>query len=350
MLYLKPVNYEDIDEEYRAISLMPADENGFQNDYYGVSKEEFKNVVIPTLLNNSKGINLPEGYVPCTFFFLWDDDRIVGLFKIRHYLNDSLRNGAGHIGAGILSDSRGKGYGVEGLKLAIEKCLEIMPEDEVYLSVLKTNIPSIKMQLANHAYLVREKEEIFLFRVNPKIKDITFSLIDLERNDWKKIVDKDVIIDDISTNDFEGKIALLNIKEVEAPLSIDSPNGAVKIVDKGYKHLMIAPKNQNWWLTAVFDENDNLIESYFDITKINCFDAKTPYFIDMKLNVCIPANGKPTIMDDSKLKEVYDKSMITKEDYENAYLIANKLVNFINSNHEQYDSFIYEQYNKLKTV
>ena len=125
MLYLKKINFEDVEEEYKAIKSMPAQENGFENKYHDVTKEEFINEVIPKLLKNSEGLDLPDGYVPDTYFFLWDDDKIVGLFKIRHYLNDFLRKGAGHIGYGILPEYRGKGYAKQGLLLAIEKCKEL---------------------------------------------------------------------------------------------------------------------------------------------------------------------------------------------------------------------------------
>lgn len=87
---------------------MPKNENGFENEFYDVSKEDFKNVVIPRLLRNSEDIDLPEGYVPQTYYFLWDDTKIVGLFKLRHCLNDFLRNGPGHIGYGILPEYRAK--------------------------------------------------------------------------------------------------------------------------------------------------------------------------------------------------------------------------------------------------
>lgn len=165
MIYLKKVNLEDVEEEYRAIKQMPENENGFENKYYNVSREDFEKNVIPKLLRNSEGLDLPDGYVPDTYFFLWDDDRIVGLFKIRHYLNDFLRKGAGHIGYGILPDSRGKGYATIGLQLAIEKCKQIIPEDEIFLSVHKDNPASLKVQEKCGAYIVGETEEEFLTRI-----------------------------------------------------------------------------------------------------------------------------------------------------------------------------------------
>ena len=165
MIYLKKVNYEDIDQEYEAIKKFPANENGFENKYWNVTKEEFEGVVIPTLLKHSEGIDLPDGYVPDTYFFLWDDNTIVGLFKIRHYLNDFLKNGPGHIGYGILPEYRGKGYCTAGLKLAIAKCSEIIHEDEIYLSVHKDNPASLKVQEKCGAYIIGETEEEYLTRI-----------------------------------------------------------------------------------------------------------------------------------------------------------------------------------------
>lgn len=153
MIYLKEANFEDLKKEYEAIKKFPENENGFENSYAKISFEEFKNEVLPRLIDNSKGINLPIGYVKATYYFLWDDENIVGLFKFRHELNEKLRNGAGHIGYGILSDYRGKGYASIGLGLLIEIAKEVIKEDEIYLSCHKNNIASLKVQLKNGAYI-----------------------------------------------------------------------------------------------------------------------------------------------------------------------------------------------------
>lgn len=159
MLYLKKVNLNDIDEEYKIIKIMPKDENGFVNEFYGASKEEFTEVIVPTLIRNSEGLDLPEGYVPQTYFFLWNDDKVVGLFKIRHYLNDFLRNGPGHIGYGLLPEYRGKGYATEGLKLAIDEASKIVPEEELYFSVHKDNIASLRVLQKCGAYIIGETSD-----------------------------------------------------------------------------------------------------------------------------------------------------------------------------------------------
>ena len=68
MLYLKPANFEDIEKEHEFVAAEPTDENGFINDYHGVSFEDFKSTVLPRMIDFSLGKNLPEGYVPETFY------------------------------------------------------------------------------------------------------------------------------------------------------------------------------------------------------------------------------------------------------------------------------------------
>lgn len=111
---------------------------------------------------------MPDGFVPETFYFLWDDDIIIGLFRIRHYLNESLRNGSGHIGYGILKEYRNMGYATKGLALAIEEAKKIILEDELYMRLQKTNTASLNVMLKNGAYVVKETEREIFTRIRVK--------------------------------------------------------------------------------------------------------------------------------------------------------------------------------------
>ena len=153
MLYLKETNLEDAEKEYVFITRLPINENGFMNQYHGIEKDEFINQVLPQMMNHAKGIDLAEGHVPMTTFFLWENDSIVGLFRVRHYLNDFLRNGAGHIGYGIKKEDRGRGLATKGLALAIEKAKAMIKEEEIYMSVHCNNPASLRVQEKNGAYI-----------------------------------------------------------------------------------------------------------------------------------------------------------------------------------------------------
>ncbi len=165
MLYLKKANLEDIEKEHLFVRDIPADENGFLNDLHGISYDDFASTGLPQMIGFSEGIGLPEGYVPETFYFLWNDNEIIGQFRLRHYLCESLRVGAGHIGYFISKDRRGLGYGREGLRLLLQTARDIIPEDEFYLRANKDNPASLKIMLHNGGYIEHEDEHKYYVRI-----------------------------------------------------------------------------------------------------------------------------------------------------------------------------------------
>lgn len=166
MIFLKSLNLEDAKKEYEFFQSLKS-ENGLENDLYGLDYETFVNEAIPRKIKASQGIDLKEGHVPDTYYLLWDEDKIVGVFKLRHYLNDGLRNGSGHIGYGILPQYRRQGYGSKGLALALEICKKILPpnETEVYLSCLKTNEGSLGVMKKNGAYIHHSDDKEYYTRI-----------------------------------------------------------------------------------------------------------------------------------------------------------------------------------------
>ena len=165
MLYLKEPNYEDIEKEYLFVRDMPIDENGLTNEWHGISREDFEEKAIGKMIAFAKGENLPEGFVPESFLFLWNDNEIVGQFRIRHYLCESLRTGAGHIGYFIKKEFRGKGYGTEGLKQTLQIAKNIVLEDEIFLRVNKDNPASLKVMVHNGGYIDHEDEFKYYVRI-----------------------------------------------------------------------------------------------------------------------------------------------------------------------------------------
>ena len=168
MLYLKAANLQDAEAEWLFVRDMPEDENGFCNSWHGISREDFMETALPAMMDWAEGRNLPEGYVPETFLFLWEDGVIVGQFRIRHYLCESLRTGAGHIGYFIAGPCRGRGYGTEGLRLTLEAARDIVPEKEFYLRLNRDNGASLQVMLKNGGRIVsRDGDKIFVRIPNP---------------------------------------------------------------------------------------------------------------------------------------------------------------------------------------
>ena len=164
MIFLKPANRENIEKEWEFQRSIPADDNSFINEYSGISRVDFDSA-LDTMIAQSEGRELPEGYVPQTVYYLWDGDTIVGTFHFRHYLCDSLAEGAGHIGYYIAPEYRGNGYGTKGLKLLLDEIRSAVKEDEFYLRVNRDNPASLKVMLNNGGYIHHEDENKYYVRI-----------------------------------------------------------------------------------------------------------------------------------------------------------------------------------------
>lgn len=49
MLYLREANYDDIEKEYLFVRDIPADKNGFMNEWPNILREEFEEKALKTM-------------------------------------------------------------------------------------------------------------------------------------------------------------------------------------------------------------------------------------------------------------------------------------------------------------
>ncbi|MGX7125823.1 GNAT family N-acetyltransferase [Enterococcus viikkiensis] len=103
----------------------------------------------PTIIN-------PDWVTATTFLAVrTEDQKIVGIINIRHFLNDFLRNYGGHIGYGVRPSERQKGYAGEMLRRGLLFCNSIGLE-KVMITCTKNNIASRKTILSAGGVLERE--------------------------------------------------------------------------------------------------------------------------------------------------------------------------------------------------
>ena len=103
------------------------DKNGPHNtEYYAPAKEDFA-AYVQGLLDEEAGINLPDGYVPCTHRWLVSTrGEVVGVTRLRHNIDTPfLSENGGHIGFDVAPLQRCKGYGHMALSVALMEAKRI---------------------------------------------------------------------------------------------------------------------------------------------------------------------------------------------------------------------------------
>lgn len=103
----------------------------------------------------AKGINIPEGFVPSSTFWLIEDGEIVGVSNLRHYLNERIRHCGGHIGLGIRPLCRGRRLSKVLMALTIQEARK-RGIGELHIHCHKHNEASARMIISNGGALDSE--------------------------------------------------------------------------------------------------------------------------------------------------------------------------------------------------
>jgi len=144
---LKELTKDDGREVYDMLQEIVSGENGFQNKAYGLTYKEYKDYLSDNF-DMAKGIGLKPEYVPQTIYWFYIDGKVVGMAKLRHYLNDLLKEIGGHIAYAIRPEERGKGYGKKLLNELLKKAKDKEIE-KVLLTCDDDNYASRKIIEAN---------------------------------------------------------------------------------------------------------------------------------------------------------------------------------------------------------
>ncbi len=142
-----------------AVREFQEEDNTNVSNYRGLVVEKLQDgfrSYVEKLHRQAKGIDLPEGFVPATEYWIIDEhDKYVGRLQIRHEFNDYLRNFGGHIGYNIRPSARRKGYASQALTLGLEKAKEL-GLGKVLITCNDDNIASIKV-IEKHGAVLENK-------------------------------------------------------------------------------------------------------------------------------------------------------------------------------------------------
>ncbi len=121
----------------------------------GVELKDDFGEFVRLLQDYAKGINLPEGWVPASTYWLLSEGRVLGVSNLRHALTEFLLREGGHIGYSVRPSERGKGYGTAMVRLVLEKAKELGLE-KVLITCDKDNPASAQVIEKNGGKLDNE--------------------------------------------------------------------------------------------------------------------------------------------------------------------------------------------------
>ena len=152
IILVKPdLSYADEIIKYKEESLA---ESPIINGSAGLDRFSSIEIWFEELKKRSCEDTVPEGLVPSSTYLgvREEDNYIVGMIDIRHYLNEYLTQVGGNIGYGVRKTERNKGYAKQMLKLALEKCKDLKIK-KVLITCDEDNIASEKVILSANAKL-----------------------------------------------------------------------------------------------------------------------------------------------------------------------------------------------------
>lgn len=267
--------------------------------------------------------------IPATLYLTIrkSDKKIVGNVQIRHFLNEKLLNYGGHIGDSVRPSERRKGYATEQIRLALGKCKEL-GIDNVLIDCDKNNIGSAKAiqnnggVLENEIYV--ENELVQRYWISLKKRFVT------NPNDMEIVDNGSFKIKSFNNSDFVGDIALIKFNKMNKPYMIENIN--LCMANDNYKWLEFYDYNKKYMLTAMYNENNEIIEWYFDIARKIGKEKGMPYEDDLYLDVVVTPKGDIKLLDEDELKDAFDRFEVNKSDYEKAYNEAKQLMNRLQNN------------------
>ena len=135
----------------------------------------------------------------------------------------------------------------------------------------------------------------------------------------------DICLKRIDKDYFNGYVCNIKFDKVDKPIIVKVQDKDYFIKNDNYTWYELYQDNSNYALTIMYDENNELIQWYFDVSKKIGVENGIPYEDDLYLDLVIGPNGESSVLDEDELKEALDNNVITKEDYDFAYEVLNKL-------------------------
>jgi len=140
----------------------------------------------------------------------------------------------------------------------------------------------------------------------------------------KSIESKIVRTDKIGVAGYASHVKIL---EVNRPFMVGEKSSEICIADNGYSELTFLPDDKNWQITAIYDEHDEIIEWYIDVTRKNAVDEEgNPYCDDLYLDAALMPDGRILLFDEAELENAYNTGSVSRIEFDMAHEVMKQLI------------------------
>ncbi len=174
---------------------------------------------------------------------------------------------------------------------------------------------------------------------------------DMARNNWGRVRRSTTAYRLVDEPGFSGMAGLMHMLEVEKPLVFDYEGEKITAVDNGFYWLQMAPKDGNWWLTVMFDREEQPRQAYFDITGENhILPDGASWFTDLFLDVVVMPDGRAMLLDQDELEQALAEGVVSQQQYDAACGQAKALLDGLSGRAAEFFAWAARHFQALKPL
>ena len=176
--------------------------------------------------------------------------------------------------------------------------------------------------------------------------------VDVRKKQVREVTDIDITIKKLEEKN--TYITLKEVKAVEQPYSVYINGERVKKLDKDFTIIEYTPLDKKYNVRIHVNDKKEILEYYFDIIAENKIKDGIPFYNDLYLDVVYfqPAATKEgtyiQLVDCNELEEALKENIIDKEQFDMAYIEAEKLMKELKEKKNWYVNRGLEDYWKIK--
>lgn len=171
----------------------------------------------------------------------------------------------------------------------------------------------------------------------------------LSYDEWKCILSKKQKIELFNNEIINGYVSLILIKEVSTPQIWKFNGQEIIVCQNGYQWLSILPCNEYYCITAMLNEQKDILLWYIDMICTQGVDQDgIPYFEDLYLDLVVYPNGEIVEDDMDELDDALNQRNITEVQFELAINTSRKLKMGVLSDIDSFKEFTYKCISLIK--